>query len=65
MPLAGGGRGTYVLPLDVDLTSEAVSAGRKLVRYKARGRHHSEAARQQIVEESYTTGARVEDTSET
>ena len=35
----------------------------KLVRYSARGRHYSPAARLQIVEESFTTGARVEDTA--
>lgn len=49
--------------MDVDLASEAVGAQRKLVRYTARGRHYSPAARLQIVEESYATGARVEDTA--
>ena len=33
------------------------------MRYSARGRHYSPAARLQIVEESFTTGARVEDTA--
>ena len=33
------------------------------MRYSARGRHYSPAARLEIVEESFTTGARVEDTA--
>ena len=49
--------------MDVDLASEAVGGGSTLVRYTARGRHYNDAARLQIVEESYTTGARVEDTA--
>lgn len=49
--------------MDEDLASGAVYAQRKLVRYTARGRHYSPAARLLIVEESYTTGARVEDTA--
>ena len=43
--------------------TEADGAERKLVRYSARGRHYSPAARLEIVEESFTTGARVEDTA--
>ena len=33
------------------------------MRYSARGRHYSPAARLEIVEESFTSGARVEDTA--
>ena len=49
--------------MGVDLASDGVGARSRLVRYTARGRHYSPAARLQIVEESYTTGARVEDTA--
>ena len=49
--------------MELDSGSEAEGSPSKLVRYSARGRHYSPAARLQIVEESYTTGARVEDTA--
>ena len=49
--------------MELDSGSEAVGSPSKLVRYSTRGRHYSPAARLQIVEESYTTGARVEDTA--
>jgi transposase-like protein len=49
--------------MDDDLRSEAVGSPSKLVRYTARGRHYSPAARLAIVEESYATGARVADTA--
>jgi transposase-like protein len=45
------------------MISEAVVPRDKLVRYTARGRHYSPAARLAIVEESYATGARVADTA--
>jgi transposase len=45
------------------MVCEAVVPRDKLVRYTARGRHYSPAARLAIVEESYATGARVEDTA--
>ena len=49
--------------MELDSGSEAEGSHGKLVRYSARGRHYSPAARLQIVEESFTTGARVEDTA--
>lgn len=49
--------------MDEDLPLEAPCPRDKLVRYTARGRHYSPAARLAIVEESYSTGARVEDTA--
>ena len=49
--------------MDGDLAAGAARSPSKLVRYSARGRHYSPAARLQIVEESFTTGARVEDTA--
>ena len=49
--------------MELDSGSEAAGSPSKLVRYSARGRHYSPAARLQIVEESFTTGARVEDTA--
>jgi transposase-like protein len=49
--------------MDVDLVPEGACPRDKLVRYTARGRHYSPAARRAIVEESYSTGARVEDTA--
>jgi transposase-like protein len=49
--------------MDGDLASEAARPRDKLVRYTARGRHYSPAARLAIVEESYSTGARVADTA--
>ena len=49
--------------MELDSGSEAVGSPSKLVRYTARGRHYSPAARLLIVEESDTTGARVEDTA--
>lgn len=49
--------------MDEVLASGAERPRDRLVRYRARGRHYSEAARLQIVEESYTTGARVADTA--
>jgi hypothetical protein len=49
--------------MDEDLRSEAACPRDKLVRYTARGRHYSPAARLAIVEESYATGARVADTA--
>ena len=49
--------------MELDSGSEAGGSPSKLVRYSARGRHYSPAARLQIVEESFTTGARVEDTA--
>ena len=49
--------------MDRDLTAGAVCSPSKLLGYSARGRHYSPAARLQIVEESFTTGARVEDTA--
>ena len=49
--------------MELDSGSEAEGSAGKLVRYTARGRHYSPAARLQIVEESFTTGARVEETA--
>ena len=49
--------------MDEDFAGGTERLQGKLVRYSARGRHYSPAARLQIVEESYTTGARVEDTA--
>jgi Transposase len=49
--------------MDDDLRSGAVGGPVGLVRYTARGRHYSPAARLAIVEESYATGARVADTA--
>ena len=49
--------------MDGDLAAGAARSPSKLVRYSARGRHYSPAARLMIVEESFTTGARVEDTA--
>ena len=49
--------------MELDSGSEAGGSPSKLVRYSARGRHYSPSARLQIVEESFTTGARVEDTA--
>lgn len=49
--------------MDQDFNVVADKLRSKLVRYSARGRHYSPAARLQIVEESFTTGARVEDTA--
>jgi transposase-like protein len=49
--------------MDGDLACEAACSRDKLVRYTARGRHYSPAARLAIVEESYATGARVADTA--
>jgi transposase len=49
--------------MEVDLPPEGTCPRDRLVRYTARGRHYSEAARLAIVEESYATGARVADTA--
>jgi transposase len=49
--------------MEVDLTRGGAWPRDKLVRYNARGRHYSPAARLAIVEESYSTGARVADTA--
>jgi transposase len=49
--------------MDEGMISEAVVPRDRLVRYTARGRHYSPAARLAIVEESYATGARVADTA--
>ena len=49
--------------MGLDSGSVAAGSPSKLVRYSARGHHYSPAARLQIVEESFTTGARVEDTA--
>jgi hypothetical protein len=49
--------------MEVDLPPEGACPRDKLVRYTARGRHYSPAARLAIVEESYSTGARVADTA--
>lgn len=49
--------------MEVDLTRGGACPRDKLVRYTARGRHYSPAARLAIVEESYSTGARVADTA--
>ena len=49
--------------MELDSRFEAEGSPSKLVRYTARGRHYSPAARLEIVEESFTTGARVEDTA--
>jgi transposase-like protein len=50
-------------PMEVDLAPEGARPRDRLVRYTARGRHYSPAARLAIVEESYATGARVADTA--
>lgn len=49
--------------MDDDLRPEAAGSPGGVVRYTARGRHYSAAARVAIVEESYATGARVADTA--
>ena len=49
--------------MDDNLAAGAFGSRSKLARYTARGRHYSLAARLQIVEESYATGERVEDTA--
>jgi transposase-like protein len=49
--------------MEVDLALEGAYPRDRLVRYTARGRHYSPAARLAIVEESYATGARVADTA--
>jgi Transposase len=49
--------------MDEDFASEGACPRDRLVRYTVRGRHYSPSARLAIVEESYSTGARVEDTA--
>jgi Transposase len=62
-PLAAAGLGVFVSPMDENLRSKAVGSPRGLVRFTARRRQYSPAARLAILEESYATDARVADTA--